>query len=410
MGYLRFVIVLMITGFLLPIFQSDSLADPDIRLGPVRVYPGLSLREDYTDNVFLTETDEKDVWVTTITPGVIFQLPLRRHLIQAEYRLEHMAYSKYTYMDTTEHFLSGLIDLNFPGGLGIKLGHEYRNTSNPPMYPGDPRHGYRNNRPAATITYRFADRYEAELAYFYEYRDFKRAAEEEDNYRKNDIGLTLFYRIHPKTWALFEGGYYKMDNEDLPSRVSTDSDNYRVWLGARWEPGAKLTGTLKGGYIARRYDVREGGKDEDNFGFRCDLEYHATPRDRITLTGFREILETFITTRESRYFGSSYISTGLDLNFRHQFTYMISGSLMANYTNDNFKQKGALETSEDLNKKRMDHRYIAGASLNYQFRDWLSCNMGYRYLKNDSNYSFAKYNENRVTFTISSTLLGLKFK
>lgn len=414
MRYLKVLFALMLVILLFILSPVQLLAKPDIRLGPVRAYPGLTIKGDYTDNYFLYEREERDEWITTITPELLLQLPMRRHMLQLEYRTDYFAHAKYTYADVAEHFVGGFLNLDFPGGLKIKAGHEYRITSYPPLYYSkdprlrDPRHKYRSNKPNGTISYRFADRYEVEVSYYYQNAHFKIERDRVDDYGKHDVAFTLFYRILPKTWILAEAGYYRM-NRPTPLilkpiiTADRDSDNYRAWLGLRWEPGAKLVGTIKGGYIARRYDDKEGGKDEDNFGLRCELEYYLTPYDQITLTASREVLETYITTMASPYFGSSYISSGFDLDLKHRFTYKISGSLRAHYTNDNYHEAYYLGGPE-----RMDNRYIFGGSIDYQIQDWLSCGLGYHYLNNDSNYDWQEYDENRVMLYISASFPELK--
>ena len=417
MRCLRVLFALMLVIFLFILSPAKLLAEPDIRLGPVRAYPGLTIKGDWTDNYFLYkygEVEERDEWITTISPGLLLQLPMRRHMLQLEYRADYFAHAEYTYADVAEHFVGGFLNLDFPGGLKIKAGHEYRITSYPPLWyidpeHRDPRHKYRSNKPNGTISYRFADRYEVAVSYYYQNARFKIARDQVDDYGKHDVAFTLFYRILPKTWILVEAGYYRVSRPrpfilEPIITADRDSDNYRAWLGLRWEPGAKLVGTIKGGYIARRYDEKGGGEDEDNFGLRCELDYHLTPYDQITLTAFREVLETYITTMASPYFGSSYISSGFDLDLKHRFTYKLSGSLRAHYTNENYH-----EAYLGMGEERMDNRYIFGGSIDYQIQDWLSCGLGYHYLNNDCNYDWQEYDENRVMLYLSATLPGPTF-
>ncbi|RKY43780.1 MAG: hypothetical protein DRP81_06455 [Candidatus Omnitrophota bacterium] len=379
---------------------------PGIRLGILRFHPNFGVTQGYTDNVFLEYKDEKDSYWATFSPGLKMITPIGRHTFEASYRADIMRYANFgDLLNTVDHTVNTALTLDFAGGLGAKLAYDYKRSSIPPYYILDERKYYHGHSVTTNIFYAFADRYRAELNYRHDSMDFKKdyiwfpygvPYIQSDSYKKDDVSTILYYRFLPKTSVLFEFGYYNLNNID-PTGPSTDSKNYRVWVGLHWKPGAKLAGTLKGGYIARRYDEKVGGHDIDDFGLHCDLTYDFSPFDHFVLRAYREVLDTYVTTKTNPYYGSNYIHTGFDLTYRHDFTYKLSSSLRGLYNNDNFTETGVYE------RERTDNRGGFGASIDYKIRTWLTCNLSYLYINNDSNFEWEDYRENRLMLFIATS-------
>jgi len=67
------------------------------------------------------------------------------------------------------------------------------------------------------------------------------------------------------------------------------------------------------------------------------------------------------------------------------------------YNNDNFTEIGIYE------KERTDNRAGFGASIDYKIRRWLTCNLSYFYINNDSNFDIEDYRENRFMLFIATS-------
>jgi len=379
-----------------------------IRVGILKFHPNFGVTQGYTDNVFLEYKDEKDSYFAIFSPGLKMIAPIGRHIFEASYRADIMRYANFgDLLNTIDHTVNTALTLDFAGGLGAKLAYDYKRSSIPPYYTLDERKYYHGHSVTTNIFYAFANRYKAELNYKHDSMDFKKdyiwfpqgvPFIQSDSYKKDDVSTILSYRFLPKTSVLFEFGYYNLDNVD-PSGPSTDSKNYRVWVGLHWKPGAKLAGTLKGGYIARRYDEKAGGHDIDDFGLHCDLTYDLSLFDHFVLRAYREVWDTYVTTKTSPYYGSNFIHTGFDLTYRHNFTYKLSSSLRGLYNNDNFTETGVYGAG----KERTDNRVGFGASIDYKIRRWLTCNLSYFYINNDSNFDIEDYRENRFMLFIATS-------
>jgi len=383
----------------------------NIHLGPLKIHPGVSVKEDYTTNIFRDYENRNSAFITTVSPRLVLQLPIRRHFLQIDYRADIIEAERFhKQYDTDSHFANLILDLDF-NRINILAGDNWESNSTPPNSEMDIRNDYYQNRAFCDVSYRLADRYKVTGFYRNTSRNFDdfrspwdpTADPEWDNYMENDMGIDLFYRFFPKTFVLFEYGFTHRNLTDrgLPD-TDRDSDSHRYWLGFMWEATEKITGTIKGGYYKRDYDKGGNSKDWDGFGMEGDLEYKLTYHDTFTLKGFRKLLETSFTDSSvpmggpGRY-GTYYTSTGGTFAYNHRFTYKISGIADVSFFNDDYRQKGS------LGKKREDDRFAAGISGLYRIQDWLGLKLGYRYTNNDSNVDVESYREDLFFGTLSLT-------
>ena len=394
-------LLLLFAGIFLLVSSSPAFAElyikelpGNIHVGPIWIHPQFSIMEVYTDNFFLEHSDEKDNWITVLTPGVTLQVPFKGHTFQLDYRADIFKHSNYSRYDTEDHYASGLFYFDFPWGLELKIGDQFIKSAVPPAFEGDTQEDYYYNEGMVEAAYRLADRYKVKLAYRNILRDFLAWENEVDNYIRNEVSTGIYYRFLPKTSALVEYTFYHMDNENrgIPS---TDNYNHHIWVGLEWEPDAKIRGSIKGGYISRRYD--EFGRDEDNFGMQGDLTYSIGSLATLNLFVTREIIQTSVTADEATY-GTHYIRTGGALSVSHQFPYSITATLEGFYYNDDYRERGIYA------EHREDNRYGGVGSIGCQFQEWLGFKLDYQlgleltyqYLKNDSNFDWEDYRENRV--------------
>jgi hypothetical protein len=418
-GKLFVALLLINLGYIIfpYVVSAQEKLPGNIKIGPVLVHPGFDLQEEYTDNVFSEPKNPEYDWITTISPSLLLQLPFgpakeeagvrkARHLLQVQYRAAITQYVHHEWIDDVDHLADGLLNLDFPGGLEFTMAQRYYLSFIPPYTKEEQKKDYTESDTLATVSYRFASRYKAELSYKHEVKDFEKPMmwyyhgewkEESDDYSRDEVAATLYYRFLPKTSVLFEYGYYRVNNEDWVG-PSTDNTNQRVWVGLSWEPGAKITGTLKGGFITKSFDDKEGGSDEDNLGVQCELTYELSPYNRLILVGHREILQTYLTTKTTPNYGSTYVSSGINLGFRHNFTPKINGSAEGVYENLDFKGMGI------YNKERQDNRYGGGVSIEYNIQNWLLLGLRYNYIYNNSNFPEQKYKENRTMFRVAAVL------
>ena len=368
----------------------------NIHVGQLGIHPSLSVKEEYNDNVYGLPNHETGSAITTYSPGIAFQLPFQRHLLNMDYRADIIEPSRHQNYQTENHFANIMLGLDF-NRLNIQIGDNWARDSVAPDYEEDIRNDYFQNRFFLDTSYKLADRYKIKGFFRNENRDFQsfhkswQADPELDNCMENEIGFNLFYRFLPLTSALVEYSYSHIGNTDkgLPS---TDSDANRIWLGLTWEATSKITGTIKGGYTNRDYD---GDIDDfDGFGMKADLKYQLTSYVTIGLNGFRKPVDTAVTEEEGVY-GPYYVSTGGTFSIDYKLTYKISANAHVSYRNENYEENGIYD------KKRDDDCVGYGVGVDYQVQDWLGCGVSYSYVDNDSNFEQEDYRTNIIAGKIS---------
>ncbi len=363
----------------------------NIRCGPVRIYSGLALSEEYTDNAFLTANNEKEDFLSIFSPSLALQLPMRRHELQLEYRIDVIRRGTYERYDTEDHYAQALANLRFGRGLTLKLGDTFLRTATPPDFLGDTLDEFNFNASTVQATYEFGTRYRLQADYTYSVKDYDRSAAEIDNFREHAASTTLYYRFLPKTWALVEYYFSRVDNNDKGG-PSTDNDNHRVWAGLSWEPTAKIRGTAKGGYIERDYD--RGISSRDSFGMQAAVQYSLTNRTTFDLSASREIIQTEF-TREEQFYGVDYYRTGGTLVLRQKMASKIYGVAEGSFFTDDYNSKGV------IGKKREDDRVSVGLGLEYHLRNSMALIFKYLYIDNDSNVASEDYTENQAFVSLS---------
>lgn len=413
---------------LIPLFSSpevraqDELGPRGIKLGPLRLFPGLGVGWEETDNLFYDADSEKSDLLTTLTPSVLLKLPLRRHSLQLAYGSNWIPFNRFHEYTGADHSGGASLDFDFPGGLDLTLNHRFSASSSPPGSVEDHRSDFQLNTSSVEAAYRIGHRLKAVFNYTRTDQDFKPRLDEEDSYKENGIWTNLVYRISPKTSILLEPAFSRRDNFDKWAenkeghpifRPDTDTDNFRLFLGMQWAATAKISGTLKGGYIQKKFDKinkqlfpnKGDAKDAKDFGYSIDLTYKLSHVTLVGLKGSRQIVETTVTTfidkeggrfeKENAAFGTHYTATDLALNVRHRFGYKTTGSFDIGLESNDYQSKGIFD------KKRKDFRFGIGLGFNYRFQRWLVWSVNYRYSKNDSNISSEDYQSNRFSTQFS---------
>jgi hypothetical protein len=402
MSWKRFFSSLVFLAFLSVPLLSLAIEPADmpgnIHVGQLDIHPLLNVKEEYNDNIYDEDSGETGTAITTISPGIVFVLPFQRHLLQIDYQADIIRPSRHQNYKTDNHFAHLSLALDF-NRLNILICDNWARDSVAPDSKEDIRNDYYENIFLLETYYKLANRYKIKGFYSNEIRNFNmfhkswQPNPELDNYIENEVGFDLFYRFLPLTSVLVEYAYTNRNNDDkgLPS---TDSDSQRLWLGLTWEATAKITGTIKGGYVYRNYD---GDIDDFNgFGMKGDIKYKLTSYTTYGLEGFRRVVDTSVTQEESAY-GADYISTGGTLSLDHKLTYKISANAHVSYVNDDYREKGI------CGKKREDDRIGFGVGVNYQVQDWLGCEASYSYVDNDSNFEREDYQTNIIAGKISLT-------
>ncbi|NLN60473.1 MAG: outer membrane beta-barrel protein [Deltaproteobacteria bacterium] len=402
-----FAFILFISFWAFPVQALERLPDGqgNIKLGPLEVHPSISIKETYTDNVYLSYDGLRDRsdWITTVSPGIAVVLPLRRHSIKAGYQADINYYNKHDENDYVHQVAFASLNLDFPGGLTIEVSDRFTDSETVRKWKkirgvsgaADPYRDkpYQANDFFAKAKYQFADRWAVATWYnFYNY-EYDNRYNNTGDYDRHTVGGSLYYRLTAKTEALLEYSYSRVD---YPQDDFHDNKNHTIYTGFGFDPTAKLSGYIKLGWTQKKYDdkrERRGSrihKDDkiDEFSTQVDLAYKLTPYDTIKLKAFRAIEEDEDTnephTRDDYSIGYSHI---LSMNEKIRLN-AILGYGKNDFDGRTFDTDGRL-------KHRNDDIYYATLGVDYAMQRWLLWNVGYTYMDRDSNFIRYDYDENR---------------
>ena len=196
---------------------------------------------------------------------------------------------------------------------------------------------------------------------------------------------TFFYRVAPKTRALFEVDLddYDYRNEDSFGLNQTKFE-YRLLTGVTWEATAKTSGVFKIGYRNTDYDDRRLN-DLSGLALELDGTWKPNSYTRLTLIASQD-------TQNSAQQGSGgYVRRYLRADLDHAITARTLLSAKVLYGNDTFE--GPLDRDDD--------RWYARLGVTHSLRRWLDVTAEYRYEERDSNIDIYDYDTN--IFLIGAT-------
>jgi len=402
--------------------------------------PSISVGEEYTDNYFLTDKNEKHEYTTTLSPA--FTAKIRGKISGAEisYKPTYAIHNKYDEDDTWRHnaYFNGWTEIAKNTRLDVRdsflyteqpLTEEEATADEEPITKEDTtirkgRQTYYRNSARAQLTHRFG----ADDSVFLGYSHYLLENDDptyEDSERHNPfIGLTYWFGSQ---WGVeVRGDYTKgyFDSSDAFDE-SDDFDNYRGSLGVIHNFTKHFSGVIQFAYTDMDYDgqtedyqiyapsiginylidedtnlslgvgyffqTRDNFDDEDGVIFNGDLgKVWRFRRGSIKLTGSSGY--------EESYFGAENL--GFDIFYQalcrasYGFTKRISGDISSSYRRDKYVN---LEPDPD----REDDTTRVGAGLTWEALRWMSIRVSYAYRTVDSDIDLNDYDENSVFCNIT---------
>jgi hypothetical protein len=382
------LILFGITGF------AASASAQALELGPFRILPSLELSLEYDDNILLTSENEIDDFIWHITPGVIVELPARMYAIRLGYQADILRYTDNTDLDTVHHTVLGDARVSFNFGLGLRLTDRFLVTDEFAGFPV-PELTQRIDRHENTLDvgadYTVRERYTIDFNYRWFMVDY-RDDPEFDQLDRDDhtFAGTLFYRVLPKTSVLGEVDY-NLVRYDIPAvAADRDSDAWRFMLGVKGDVTAKTSLLVKAGWEWRDYE-NPARQDWDGLVAEGSVIWKYREPSEIRIYGGRANVES--TFQGNNYYVTSYAGAEV----RHFLSERLILRVRALGGVNDYPEDTTIgaKTAE-----RSDTFFEAGVSLKYQMRRWLAFELGYRFLKNDSNFDDFDYTDNRIKASV----------
>ncbi len=364
-------------------------AEGGIRAGVLRLYPALSLLETYDSNIFLTAGDEKDDFITDIRPTLKIVLPLRNFYLQAEGSADFIDYLNNDSEDNKVFKAAATAGANFPGGLGLVIADTFNRGYINKQEDFSVAEYYDIKQMYVNLSYAIRGDFKVELEYFNYLFTY---AETDDLDRgENTFAGTLFVKFLPKTSALLEIGYsdiaYSADSFTYKDNIA-----FQVRGGLMWTMTGKTTGELRIGYQRKSYNSESLG-DGNNVVAAWKI---STEFSKYTF------LDSQLTrgTYESDYPNNPYfLSTRLNVDLSHKFTYKISGLVGLRWRQDAYPNE---TTENDETGKRTDNIIGADIGVKFQMLRWLSLKVEYNISHRTSEFGRFDYNDSRLTLGVNA--------
>lgn len=387
---LAFFVASLGTG--VAVAQQDGPAGVVTEAGVV--YPGLDLAMGYDDNLFSSSDDNNkvDSYFLIFSPWVRVEVQPRPHRFDLTLRLDAGRYSSSPADDYDDYQAVANVHGVFSARADVKLraehlhGHDPRGSTDRPL--SDEPDQYNNTGAEAIFGYGAPGargRVELNGGFFSREYTNNRAFTEASDRDTGIFGATFLWRVAPRTQLLFQGDRRSIDYQ-LPAST-LDSDETRLYVGARWEATAATSGTVKFGRLDKEF---ESEPRQDVRTSSWDVGVRWSP---LTYSVFD--LNTSRQTNESTGIGDTIVTNDYRLVWTHAWSSRVRSQLLAGWRKDDFRGEGVT---------REDDTGTFGLRMLYQFRRWLRLGAEYTHTDRDSNNPAFKYDRNLILFTLNATL------
>ncbi len=386
-------------------------------------HPYLSVSEEYSDNLFNVNQNEKENWLTVISPGLWVALPRTKEvpititphntspgglqLSLHDYEgfdryhfyllggLDIKFYSEDSDLNDTNAKVEGMFQYNLRSGLTLQVVDRYTYGQDR-FDAGNSTAGsvrfYNSNIVEGTADWDFSEKFRAKLGYSNFLLDY---TDDQDSFldrTDNSVSAYAIYKYSPKTDFFLE--YRLVDvSYDVERGELRDNTNNFVYGGINWDTTEKTSLRLKAGYQKKNYDndrVDNFNGNPDGFAFEGELDYQFTVKTKVALKLSHKIDETDSSVALNKKVLAA------SLFYSQQFSERWKGICYIGFENADYDQIIATERDED--------RFIFSPGIEYFFRDWLMGQLKYTYDTRDSTDDFFDYNTNRVMLSLNFAL------
>ena len=370
--------------------SAIAIEPASIELEGFNVIPQLSVQLGHNDNIFSTETNEKSSAITVVNPSVQFVTENRNDAYRVTYDLKVGTFHDSRADDYVDHSLTGeaVLELNSRNRVHITAGldkiHEDRGSNN--AATGDKPARYTDKKLSGLYTYGAEGaKGNVEVLATYVDHTYDNLGTLNDSRERENLGLdtTFFYRVAPKTRALFE-----VRLEDIDYKLGSsplDNTEIKYLVGVNWDATAKTSGTAKFGYQEKDYDSASRN-DQDSSSWEITARWSPLTYSTVDLSTSREYEE------------ASGNEDGIDTE-----NYSVSWN---HFWNDRFSTQASLtRINEDyVGITREDDTDMVTVGFNYELQRWLAVNFGYTYSDKDSNTPNESETKNLFMLTFQGSL------
>ncbi|MBN24174.1 MAG: hypothetical protein CL578_03875 [Alteromonadaceae bacterium] len=378
---------------------SSFAQEVGIDLGAFELVPTLTTSVGFNDNVTQSRgnNQEIDSWFSVVTPRFSLVNNFGLNSLRFGYQLSRGDYFSSSADDYTDHLLFASLD--------YELNSRHRIKSSIDFEDGHDGRGTAFSRGAGSELSAPDEYKESEVDFTYSYGALSAQARfdlnlnyrdldykiDTDEYKARDrskstVGGTFYYNIGAATDLLFETSLtdveYSFSQDGSASRDSLET-SYLV--GAQWQSTASTSGYAKIGYQDKDFDAA-GRESFSGTTWQAGIVWE--PLERATF-----ILDSQNEARETNGDGNFIRSKDLSLQWRHEWLQRLRTQAGIAVGTDDYEGSGRSDDIQELN-----------LAVIYEFRRWLTFNLGYTYSERDSNQDVIDYDQNIYRLTAKVTL------
>jgi len=357
--------------------------------GPWTLFTSLAMSQQYTDNVFLTPSDEQGEWTTTIVPALRVEWSRQNLRTAVYYGGRCFRPHRFHENQREDHQVGFLAEHQVRDSLKARVENLYGIRSVSADFDGDDYTRYWDNQTLVQLVYSPWQDWETDVAYDRYQARFHDVTM--DNVTINGVSAGAARRILPALWVEGRLRYANVENHDLGS-TNTDNDLHRASVGLRFDPLAPVEGTVHVGRISKDYD---SAQIDDEHSLFVKAAISCSPRQwvRIYLTADRSLQETSVTALNQPGGAFSYQRTAASLGARFDVAEQWGFGLMGFYATDDYASPG----------ERKDRLCGGTASIFYDLSERSRVVLRYQHQTNDSDQELNDFRENFVS-------LGCEFR
>lgn len=363
----------------------------EIKVGILNLHPSFKSSIQVDDNVRLADSDEDAAVVFTQKPGLIGEVNLGDHRLEAGYGLELLTFSgvRGESEDVTNHLAHGELELNFTDVQFTVTDTMNKVTSRLFTETTARDHLLIN-------TLEVLGRYDRPMWALEGGWTLNTINHETDIFESNDYNEHVLavlggYKIFPKTLWLLENDVGFVEYDDNSTRA--DHTYWQILTGLRGELSPKVTSTIKVGFQTRDFsDLASAPSDADVFVADAELVYSPTVKDVARLQYLR-------TLRTSTYATNHYYAQDkISLSYRKR---LLDKWLVTPQLSWQLNDYHVSSTEGGVTKERKDHFVQVAIDLRYELKEWLSTGVAYYFRTRNSNFGTFDYDNNRYTFDVT---------
>jgi hypothetical protein len=371
--------------------KSNEDGPRGVSLGEgVSLFPYFNARTGHDSNLFLSNTNKKSSSLQVYNPGLRLEARSQALILGVALEGDIGRYNDSKADNYSDSSAGVTADIVASSSLGFRLDVDYQRGHDP---RGSTDRGFSSAPDEFRNTsYGFLAAYGANEA---PGRIEFQAGTFRKRYRNNrvntiasdrdgdDLAGRFFWRVAPKTWAVFEARENKLDYS--LSTSLQDSKERRYFVGLTWEATAATTGTLKVGRIQKDFSA-PSTPDFSGSGWEANIRWSP-----LTYSTFD--FNTQKTFSESSGVGDFTLSKRYGVSWNHQWNSRLTTQARFSRSDDDFVRNVRDDSTDSL-----------GFSIKYKVQRWLSLGGDYTYTDRSSNVQGFNYKRSQYFLTLDATL------